>query len=137
MSGTIPAAIRKYFLLAAALLFCAPTWGAFDVLGMAEAYDIVAPQGNLAILLRHRALLFALPAGLLIYAVMRPLHQDVCIAAAQFVAISFLIVFAIETDRSDALWPVAILDALIVVLLVIAQLLPAKPSQALRPQNQG
>ena len=64
------------------LINIAPVLGMVSTRGMEKAYDVELPSPDLQILMRHRALLFGLVGGFVLYSVFVPIHQPAALALA-------------------------------------------------------
>ena len=62
-------------LLLVGLINFAPVLGAISAQKMANSYGVDLQDPNLAVLMRHRALLFGIVGGFIIYAAWHPVYQ--------------------------------------------------------------
>jgi hypothetical protein len=87
---------------------------------IAASYGIEAPDSNLELLLRHRAVLFGIIGGMMIYSSIAQKYYDLVTLAGLASMISFILLyFLINTDGiSKELRGVMIIDAIATILLV-------------------
>ena len=85
-----------------------------------QAYGLSIDDNNLAILLRHRALLFGLIGGFVIYSVFKPQYQIASIVLATISMLGYLYFFWSIGDSNPALLKVAQADIFGIVLLTFA-----------------
>jgi hypothetical protein len=109
-------------LLVVALIHAIPLVGVVSAAKVSSLYGIAVQDSNLEILMRHRAVLFGLLAGLLAYAAFhRPLHGLALIAGAISVA-TFLVLAVSVGSYNSALSTVVKADIVALVLLIAAAL---------------
>jgi len=82
-----------------------------------QAYGLSVTENNLEILLRHRALLFGLIGGFIIYSVFNPQQQTAAITLAAISMLGYLFFFWSVGGSNPALLKVAQVDIIGVVLL--------------------
>ena len=116
--------VSALFLLVAAVNL-APASGLLSGDLIARAYGIAVPEGDLLILLRHRALLFAIVGGLLLAAVFRPALRT---TAAVCGLVSMLGFVALSGGHGPSLRSIVIIDLVASLLLVTAVLLHRRTS---------
>jgi len=97
-----------------------PAIGLVSVDKINQAYGLRVTDRDLAILLRHRALLFGLIGGFVIYSVFKPQFQVAAIVLAAISMLGYLFFFWSEGNSNSALLKVAQIDMIGVVLLSIA-----------------
>lgn len=85
-----------------------------------QSYGLSLEDNNLAILLRHRALLFGLIGGFIFYSLFNPQHQVVAITLATVSMLGYLYFFWSIGEANAALLKVAYVDIIGVVILFIA-----------------
>lgn len=107
----------------AALINLAPVAGAVSGAALESAYGVTLADPNLVILMRHRALLFAVVGVLLLGAAFRPGWRPIATAAGLFSMVGFLLVLLVEGGASEKLQQVAVADAVGIVALVGGALL--------------
>lgn len=104
-------------LLIVAVIHLLPISGVFGVDRLVSLYGIDVTDNNLAILMRHRAVLFGILGGLFAYAAFRPSIQPLAFVAA-FVSVAsfFYLAFTIG-EFNDAIRKVVIADVVAAVAL--------------------
>lgn len=88
-----------------------------------HSYGLSVTDNNLAILLRHRALLFGVLGGFVLFSVFKPQYQVVAMVLAMISMLGYLIVFYLVGDVNAQLLAIAKVDIVGVVLLFIAALI--------------
>ena len=88
-----------------------------------QAYGLSVDDNSLAILLRHRALLFGLIGGFVIYSVFNPQYQIASIVLAAISMLGYLYFFWSIGDSNPALLKIAQADIVGIVLLTFAILI--------------
>jgi hypothetical protein len=107
-------------LLVIAAIHLLPVVGVAGGDRLTALYAIDTSDRNLAILMRHRAVLFALLGSFLAVAAFRPALQPMAFIAA-FVSVSTFLLFALTTgDYSPAIRKVVIADVIAGVCLAVA-----------------
>jgi hypothetical protein len=86
----------------------------------AAAYGVAIDDPNLAILLRHRAVLFAIVGGLLAFAVLHPPLRPVALAAGLVSMLSFVAVAYAVGGYNAQLGRVAAVDVVASIALLAA-----------------
>lgn len=116
-------AIVTGLLLLAALVNLLPVIGVLSASRLEGLYGVVVQDPNLAILLRHRAVLFAIVAGLLALAAFHPPLRALAIAAGLISMLSFVAVAGLVGEYNPLLRRVVLVDVAASVALVAAGLL--------------
>ena len=88
-----------------------------------QAYGLSVDDNSLAILLRHRALLFGLIGGFVIYSVFKPQYQIASIVLAAISMLGYLYFFWFIGDSNPVLLKIAQADIVGIVLLTLAVLI--------------
>ena len=109
-------------LLLGALLHALPLAGVLGAARLSALYGIDVQEPNLALLLRHRAVLFGLLAVLLATAALRPALHGLGVAAGLASVGAFLLLAWFEGPLNAALTPVVRLDIAALILLLVAGL---------------
>ncbi len=110
-------------MLVVAMIHVLPVVGVAGSERLAMLYGIDVTDPNLAILLRHRAMLFGILGAFLIYAAFTPAAQPIAFVMA-FVSIASFFFFAFTEDRySAAIRKVVIADVVAAVCLAGAVVL--------------
>ena len=82
-------------------------------------YGIVADDPDVAVLLRHRAVMLALIGSLLVVSAFRRELRFAAIAAAA-ISMATYVLFAFTTESNDPQRQVAVIDVVLLVLLAVA-----------------
>ena len=119
--------LAKYFVPASLVVVGAihllPLQGVLSGDRLTALYGIAIEDENLLILMRHRALLFGLLGGFLVWAAFRPhLHALALFAGAVSVA-GFLFIALGSAERNSEIARVIAIDIFALILLAIAALL--------------
>jgi hypothetical protein len=110
-------------LLLAALANLLPVLGVLSAARLESAYGVLLQDPNLAILMRHRAVLFAIVAGLLGVAAFDPPLRTFAIAAGLVRMLSFVVLAGLVGDYNPQLRRVLLVDVIASLGLVAAALL--------------
>ena len=106
-------------LALAAIINLLPVAGVLGADRLRALYGVDASEPQLAILLRHRALLFGIVGALLAAAVFRPELRIAAIAAGLTSMLGFIAIARLEGGAHDALARVVAVDWLGVAALVV------------------
>ncbi|PCJ72001.1 MAG: phosphopantetheine adenylyltransferase [Rhodobiaceae bacterium] len=106
--------------LIAALINLLPVFGIMGVPQLEKAYGVSLPGPDLAILMRHRALLFGIVGGLLAAAAFMPSLRVAAFSAGMLSMVSFVILQALEGGSNAALTRLAYVDYVGIAALAIA-----------------
>ncbi len=111
-------------LLIAGMINAIPALIAFLPDKITTSYGITVPDANFELLLRHRAVLFGVIGGLMIYSAVTKKQYDLATFAGLVSMISFLVLyFGIEGPINSALTKVMQIDAFAIMLLLIGLIL--------------
>jgi hypothetical protein len=116
-------AIVTVLLLLAAAVNLLPVIGVLSTSRLEGLYGVVVQDPNLAILLRHRAVLFAIVAGLLAVAAFHPPLRALAIAAGLLSMLSFVAIAGLVGEYNPLLRRVVLVDVVASVALAAAGLL--------------
>jgi riboflavin transporter FmnP len=97
-----------------------PLSGALSAERLAALYGLRFDESNLAILMRHRAVLFGLLGAYLIYAAFQPTHQATGLIAAWVSVLSFLYIAWSVGSYNAAVHRVVWADIIATISLLIA-----------------
>jgi hypothetical protein len=106
-------------LIVAGVIHLLPLPGVLGVPQLARLYGVDASDPNLAILLRHRAVLFGLLGAALLAAAFRPDWRLVASAVGLASAVAFLWIALAVGDYNAALQRVVVADAIAVLCLTV------------------
>ena len=115
--------IVTLLLVLAALVNLVPVVGVLSTSRLEGLYGVVVQDPNLAILLRHRAMLFAIVGALLALAAFHPPLRALAIAAGLLSMLSFVAIAGLVGEYNPLLRRVALVDVAASVVLVAAGLL--------------
>ena len=104
-------------LLIVAAIHLLPIAGVLGADRLALLYGIDVADNNLAILMRHRAVLFGILGGLCALAAFRPRFQPLAFIAASISVLSFLYLAISVGEYNDAIQKIVIADVLAVFAL--------------------
>lgn len=88
-----------------------------------HSYGLSVTDSNLAILLRHRALLFGVLGGFVLFSVFKPQYQATAMVMAMISMLGYLGVLLLVGDANQELLTIAKIDIVGIVLLCIAALI--------------
>ncbi|HSW07269.1 phosphopantetheine adenylyltransferase [Aquabacterium sp.] len=97
-------------LLIASLIHLLPALGVLGAERLAQLYGLNLSEPNLLILMRHRAVLFGVVAGLLLWAVLAPALRPAAFAAGLASVLSFLVLARMSGDHNAQLARVVMVD---------------------------
>ena len=107
-------------LLIAGIIHLLPLVGVLGATHLVSLYDVKIEDPNLLILMRHRAVLFALLGAFLVYASIKPPFQAVAILGGLVSTAAFLWLAVTISDYNSSLTKVVYADVIAVVCLLIA-----------------
>jgi len=107
-------------LIAAGLINFAPVIGVFSGARIEAMYGVELDQPALEILLRHRAVLFGLVGGFMIYAAFRQALHLIAIIGGLVSMAAFLALYYSSAEQPPALLSIVYADIVGVVLLGVA-----------------
>lgn len=116
-------AIATVLLLLAAAVNLIPVAGALSTSRLEGLYGVVVQDPNLEVLMRHRAVLFAIVAGLLAVAAFHPPLRALAIAAGLISMLSFVAIAGLVGEYNPLLRRVLLVDVVASLALVAAGLL--------------
>ncbi len=105
-------------MLVVAVIHLLPITGFFGVDRLASLYGIEITDGNLEILMRHRAILFGILGAFFGYAAFNPALQPLAFIAAFASLASFFFLSLSVGDFSDSIRKVVVADAVASVCLL-------------------
>jgi hypothetical protein len=118
-------------LFVAGVINLLPSLLAFLPEKIAKSYGIEIPNANYELLLRHRAILFGIIGGLMIYSALVKKHYELSTIAGLVSMTSFIILyFIIGKDINQELKTVMMIDAVATVILCIGFILFILKSKA-------
>ena len=105
-------------LLIVGVIHLLPAIGMISVTKVSRLYGVEVDEPNLELLLRHRAVLFALVGGFLVFAAFQPRYQAAAFVAGMISVVSFLWLALAIGNLNARLKRVVIVDLLAAVLLL-------------------
>jgi heme A synthase len=110
--------IYRITLFIAGIINILPALLAFLPEKISKSYGIEIPDANYELLLRHRAILFGIIGGLMIYSALVKKHYELSTIAGLVSMVSFIIIyFLIGKDINSELKKVLIIDVVATVIL--------------------
>jgi hypothetical protein len=107
-------------MLVVAVIHLLPISGFFGVEQLTSLYGIEITDGNLKILMRHRAMLFGILGGFFAFAAFKPAIQPIAFLAAFISVASFFFLCFSVGEFNDAIRKVVIADVVASVSLLAA-----------------
>jgi hypothetical protein len=117
-----------YLIAAAGNLL--PALGAISAARLEALYRVPIADANLAVLMRHRAVLLGIVGALLAGAAFRPAWRPIALAAGFASMVSFIALAAAGGDLNPAVRRVAVLDLGLIAALVGAAVIGAGGARA-------
>jgi len=108
------------FLFIVGVINFLPVIGVISAEKIAQAYAIELSGNDLIILMRHRALLFGLIGGFVLYSVFVPAFQTAAMVMAAVSMIGYLYLVWAVGGYNDAIQRIAMIDLVGIVFLVAA-----------------
>jgi hypothetical protein len=100
-----------------------PVMGVISADKLSRAYQIELPGNDLIILLRHRAILFGVVGGFILYSVFQPMYQDAAMVMAAITMVGYLYIVWAVGGYNKAIFKVAMVDVVGIICLVLATVL--------------
>jgi hypothetical protein len=116
-------AAATVIFLAVALVNLLPAVGALSTARLATLYGVAVDDPNLAILLRHRVLLFAIVGALLAIAAFDPRLRPIACVAGLFSMLSFVAIARAVGEYNGEIGRVVAIDVVASVALAVAMTL--------------
>ena len=106
-------------LILVGLIHLLPLSGVLGSERLASLYGVSFSEPNLAILMRHRAVLFGLLGVLLILAAFRPMFRTIAFIAGLISVVSFLWIALAAENYNDQVGRVVTVDVVALICLVV------------------
>ena len=119
-------------LALSALIHLLPLGGVLGARQLRKLYGMDFSDTNLALLMRHRAVLFGLIGGILLYSCIVVAARPLAITVGLVSVVSFLALARLHHSYSAAIRKIVIADYVALVLLLVAAL-----NEALQPLSEG
>ena len=107
-------------LVAVGLINLAPVLGILSASKMEKAYAVRIDSADLEILMRHRALLFGVLGGFILYSVFFPVYQIAAMIMAGISMIGFVVLVVVVGGYNRSIFKVLVADLVGIGLLLIA-----------------
>lgn len=120
-------------LIIVGLINIAPLTGVMSATTLEGMYEVDLNNGDLVILLRHRAILFGMLGAFILYAAFHRRLQQTASIAALLSMISFVALVYLQGDGGDAIQKVVRIDLFAITLTAI--LLAVQPWKRLAAQH--
>jgi hypothetical protein len=106
-------------LLVVGAIHLLPLSGALGVERLASLYGVIVGEPNLALLMRHRAVLFGLLGAFMIWSAFKPAWHRPALSAGLVSVASFLLLAALVGELNPQVERVVIADAVALVCLLV------------------
>jgi len=100
-----------------------PVFGLISAAKITQAYSVELASNDLVILMRHRALLFGIIGGFILYSAFVPQYQVIAMIMAAVSMVGYLAVMGSVGGYNSSLFKVAVVDIVGIGLLVIVAIL--------------
>lgn len=107
-------------LIVAGIIHLLPITGIIGAEQLSRLYGIRTDDPNLAILMRHRALMFGVLGAFLVYAAFKPDIQYLAIVAGLASAVGFVVIAQTSMPYSDSIMKIVFADYVAIAGLLIA-----------------
>lgn len=107
-------------LIVTGVIHLLPVTGILGAEQLSRLYGIRIDDPDLAILMRHRALMFGILGALLVYAAFKPDIQFLAIVAGLASAVGFVIIAQISIPYSDSITKIVYADYVAITGLLVA-----------------
>jgi hypothetical protein len=110
-------------LIVVGLINFAPVIGVVSAQKLVSAYSVTLAGNDLAILMRHRALLFGILGAFILYSAFHPLYQPVAMIMGGVSMVGFALLVLGTGGYNEAIGKVLFIDILGIVFLLVAVVL--------------
>jgi len=124
--------VVSVMLVAAGIVHLVPLSGVLGIERLADLYGLSFDEPNLAILMRHRAVLFGLIGSFLVYSAFRPALQMLALAGGIISVVSFLWLAAGTANYNAHISRVFLVDVVVLACLIVGAI--ARIYMARRPE---
>ena len=111
------------FLVIVGLINFVPIVGLLSRLGMEKAYDVRIASKDMEILMRHRALLFGILGGFVIYAAFYPAYHVAAMVMAGMSMVGFVVLVVLVGGYNSSIFKVLVVDLVGIAFLLAATVL--------------
>jgi hypothetical protein len=112
-----------FCLVVVGLINFLPVVGVISVHKLETAYSVAITGNDLAILMRHRALMFGIFGAFILYAAFNPLYQPAAMVIGGASMVGFAILVFATGGYNEAIGKVFVVDIVGIVFLVAAVIL--------------
>ncbi len=110
-------------MIVAGIIHLLPIAGALGASHLVSLYGVEVKDSNLLILMRHRAVLFAILGAFLVYSAFTPSFQNIAILGGLISATAFLWIAVTTSDYNSNMTRVVYADIIAIICLLIAALI--------------
>ena len=107
-------------LLLVGLINFLPVIGVLSAARLESAYGIELLSNDIIILMRHRALLFGLVGGFVIYSAFNPMYRSVAMLLAGISMVGFIVIAYLTGEYNQNIHKIVMADYVGILLLVTA-----------------
>ncbi len=107
-------------MIAAGIIHLLPITGVIGAEQLSRLYGIRLDDPNLAILMRHRALMFGVLGAFLVYSAFKPDIQYLAIVAGLVSAVGFVVIAQTSMPHSEFITKIVFADYVAIAALLIA-----------------
>jgi len=118
--------IISIMLVIVGIIHLLPVVGVLGGERLSSLYGLALQEPNIAILMRHRAVLFGLLGMLLLYAAFNPVYYYLALIGGFTSVVSFLALVWSEGTYNEALQRVVVADIVALIALLLAAVLVIK-----------
>jgi len=112
-----------FCLVVVGLINFMPVIGVISAQKLESAYSVAITGNDLAILMRHRALMFGILGAFILYAAFNPLYQPAAMIIGGASMFGFAILVLASGGYNEAIGKVFVVDIVGIVFLVVAVIL--------------
>lgn len=112
-----------FCLIVVGLINFAPVTGVVSTQRLESAYSVSLAGNELAILMRHRALLFGILGAFILYSAFNPLYQTAAMIMAGVSMVGFALLVLGTGGYNEAIGKVLLMDIIGIVFLIVAAVL--------------
>lgn len=110
-------------LIVVGLINFAPITGIISAQTLESAYSVTIAGNDLAILMRHRALLFGILGAFILYSAFNPFYQTAAMIMAGVSMVGFALLVLGTAGYNEAIGKVLLMDIIGIVFLSVAAVL--------------
>jgi hypothetical protein len=115
--------VITFCLVVVGLINIAPVVGIISAQRLESSYSVILAGNDLTILMRHRALLFGILGGFILYAAINPLYQSAAMIMAALSMVGFALLVLGTGGYNKAVGKVLFVDVVGIVFLIAAVVL--------------